>query len=336
MTSPMMKKPTITDIAVQAGVSKSTVSHVLNNTRFVSEETRQKVLQVIQQAGYQPSLTARSLTTNRTETIGVIISDISSNFYIEVLRGIEDVIRPARYSLIVCNTDEIYKDEDHYLNLLVRQRVDGIIAAAAHQKWEVFDLAARMQIPIVFVDRKFQGMSGPFIGADNAAAARDAAHLIVEKGHRRIGVLSGPLTLSTMSERLAGFQQYLTSRGIALSPEYVFTASTQVEAGKLAAIKLLNLSQRPSALFASSYPHTLSALLAIKELHLRCPQDIALVGYDDHPWAAVSNPPLTIIRQPANEMGRKAAETLMSLVQGNRMEEPLPLLPCQLIIRESV
>ena len=329
------KKVTINDIANQAGVSKSTVSHVINNTRFVEETTRQKVLRIIQTTGYQPSLTARSLTTNRTETIGVILSDITSQFFIDVVRGIEEITRPACYSLIVCDTDESREDEDHYLSLLVRQRVDGIIAAAAHKNWDVFNLAAKTQIPIVFVDRKFEGMEGPFVGADNFKGAAEAARHLIERGHRRIGVISGPLDLSTMGERLAGFQQTLFSNGINLTDQHILKVPTRTEEGRLAAIQLLSLAERPTAIFTNNYFHTLGALLAIKELELKCPGEIALVGFDDHPWAAVSDPPLTVVRQPGKKMGQRAANILLGLINGETPPMENPLMQCELIIRKS-
>lgn len=329
------KKTTINEIAQQAGVSKSTVSHVINNTRFVEESTRQKVLKVIRMTGYQPSLIARSLTTKRTETIGVILSDITSQFFIDVLRGVEDVIRPARYSLTVCDTDENLEDEDKYLNLLLRQRVDGIIAAAAHQKWEVFKLAEEMQIPIVVVDRKFEGMEYPFVGADNVKGAEDAARLIMERNHHNIGVISGPTSLSTMADRLKGFQDYLFLNGINLPEQNIVKTATRVDDGKLGVLKLLNLADRPTAFFSNNYFHTLGALLAIREMGLKCPEEIALVGFDDHPWAEVSDPPLTVIRQPGKMMGQQAASILLEMINGKSKPENVPLLPCELVIRKS-
>ena len=328
-------KVTMNDVAQLAGVSKSTVSHVINDTRFVEEVTRQKVLEVIRQTGYQPSLTARSLTTNQTETIGVILSDITSVFFMDIIRGIEEVIRPRRYSLIVCDTDENREDEDLYLNLLIRQRVDGIIAAAAHQKWDVFNLADSMQIPVVFVDRKFEGMTGPFVGADNAGGAAQAARLLLECGHTRLGVVSGPTNLSTMEERLTGFRKQVASQGLTLPGDCIKEVPTRVEEGKAAAMEIISLPDRPTGLFANNYFHTLGALLAIRELGLRCPEEVALVGFDDHPWASVSDPPLTVIRQPGRQMGRKAAELLMGLIHGEAEQEGKTVMACELVRRKS-
>ena len=185
-----MRRPTINDVAKRAGVSKATVSHVINNTRFVEEETRQRVLQAIAELGYRPSSVARSLTTKRTETIGVIISDASNYFFGEVLLGIEDVLRPANYGLIVCNTAEILEREAHYLDLLLRQRVDGIIAAATSQRWDILAQAEVQHTPIVFVDRSFEGLGGPFVGVDNKGGAYLGTRHLIEFGHRQIGILA--------------------------------------------------------------------------------------------------------------------------------------------------
>jgi LacI family transcriptional regulator len=204
-----MKPPTISDVAERAGVSKTTVSHVVNQTRFVEQETRQRVLQAIAELGYRPSVVARSLTTNRTQTIGVIVSDASNYFFAEVLQGIEDVLRPADYALITCNTAEILEREAHYLDLLVRQRVDGIIAAATSQRWDVLTELAVQHIPVVYADRDFEGLDSPFVGVDNRMGAYLGTSHLIECGHCRIGIVAGFQRLSTMRERLLGFRQAL-------------------------------------------------------------------------------------------------------------------------------
>jgi DNA-binding LacI/PurR family transcriptional regulator len=193
-----------------------------------------------------------------------------------------------------------------------------------------------MQIPIVFVDRKFEGMTGPFIGADNAGGAARAAQLLHDRGHRQIGVISGPASLSTMSERLHGFRQQLAAGGVDLPDDWVTQTPTRIEDGKQAAQQLLTLDDRPTALFANNYFHSLGALLAIKESGLRCPQDIALIGFDDHPWAAVSSPPLTVIRQPGRKMGYAAAETLLKMIRGEVVLDTKQIFECELVLRNSV
>ena len=330
-----MKLPTMRDVAEQAGVSKTTVSHVINDTRFVEEETKQRVLQAIAELGYRPSTVARSLTTNRTQTVGVIVSDASNHFFAELLQGIEDVLRPVNYALITCNTAEILEREAHYLDLLMGQRVDGIIAAATSQRWEVLSEADLQHIPIVFVDRYFNGMEGPFVGVDNKQGAYLGTTHLIECGHRRIGILAGFQRLSTMRERLAGFRQALQECSIPLLEEWVITSPLSIKRGREAMRQMLSLPERPTAIFMANNLLSLGGLLAVNELGLRCPEDIALVGFDDHPWAAVSCPPLTVIRQPAQELGRVAAQMLLAAINAESVSESNVILECELIARQS-
>jgi LacI family transcriptional regulator len=330
-----MKQPTMSDVAERADVSKATVSHVLNNTRFVEEATRQRVLQAIVELGYRPSAAARSLTTNRTQTIGVIVSDVSNQFFAEVLRGIEDIVRPRNYSIIFCNTSEILKRESNYLDLLLRQRVDGIIAAATSQRWDVLSEAEIQHTPVVFVDRTFEGLEGPYVGVDNAGGAFQGTKFLIECGHRKIGILAGFQRLSSMRERLAGFSQVLQEYDITLPEDWVIYSKLSIEGGQKAMKQLLSLPERPTAVFINNNLLSLGALLAIKENGLHCPEDIAIVGFDDHPWAAVSDPPLTVIRQPALEVGRTAAGLLLKLIEYEKPLEARVILGCELILRES-
>ncbi|MCC7450895.1 MAG: LacI family DNA-binding transcriptional regulator [Anaerolineae bacterium] len=331
-----MGRATIRDVAQQAGVSKSTVSHVLNGTRFVEEETKQRVLQAIRELGYRPSTIARSLTTNRTQTIGVIVSDTSNHFFGEILRGIESVVRARNFSLLVCNTDETLELEEHYLNLLLAHQVDGIIAAATSRHWDAVEVAELKHLPMVFVDRTFEEMGGrPYIGADNRGGAYLGARHLIGCGHREIGILAGFQRLSTMRERLAGFQQALADCGIPLPDEWIATSALSADSACQAAVRILSLPYRPTALFVSNNFLSLGTLLALKQLGLRCPDDVSLVCFDDHPWAAVANPPLTVIRQPVYELGQQAAQTMLALLNGEELAQTTTTMPCELIVRQS-
>jgi LacI family transcriptional regulator len=325
----------MSDVASRAGVSKTTVSHVINETRFVEEETRQRVLQAIEELGYRPSAVARSLTTNRTQTIGVIVSDASNYFFAEVLHGIEDVLMPENYALLVCNTTEILEREAHYLDLFLRQRVDGIIAAATSQRWDILTEFETQHMPVVFLDREFDGLGGPFVGVDNREGACLGVRYLVDCGHRRIGILAGFQRLSTMRERLAGFRQALQEHRIPLPEEWVSTSPLSIKGGREAMRQMLSLREGPTAVFMSNNLLSLGALLAVNELGLRCPEDIALVGFDDHPWAAVSGPPLTVVRQPARQLGQVAAQMLLDLINDELPPESRVILKCELMQRQS-
>jgi LacI family transcriptional regulator len=308
---------------------------VLNRTRFVELETKQRVEQAIAELGYRPNALARSLITNRTATIGVIVSDVSNNFFGELLRGAEEVLRPANYAAIICNTDEILEHEEHYLNLLLRQRVEGIIAAATSQQWASLHEAEHRHVPIVFVDRRFEGLHGPFVGVDNVSGARMAAMHLIEGGHRKIGIIAGFQRLSSMQERLHGFKQTLAQQAVPLPSEWVVPSPLSIEDGRISARQILALPDRPDALFVSNNFLMLGVLQAVKEIGLRCPDDISLIGFDDHPWASVCAPPLSVVRQPAREIGRTAAHMLCALIGGSAVQEQFMQLPCELILRNS-
>lgn len=327
--------PNIGNVADRAFVSKTTVSHVINGTRFVEEETKQRVLQAIADLGYRPSTAARSLTTKRTGNIGMIVSDASNHFFGEMLRGIEEVLTASNYTVIVCNTDEELEREEHYLGLLLSQRVDGIIAAATSQKWGALTTAETMHTPIVYVDRRFEGLEGPYVGADNVGGAYAGTRFLIERGYREIGILAGFQRLSSMRERLQGFQMALAEAGITLRDEWLITSPLSHESGMDAARRILSLPQPPRALFINNNLLTLGALLAIKDAGLRCPEEIAVLGFDDHPWAEVANPPLTVISQPARLIGCRAAEMLSALMRGETVEEPVVEVDCRLIVRNS-
>ena len=330
-----MRRVTISDVAELAKVSKATVSHVINNTRFVEGDTRNRVLLAVKELGYQPSLVARSLATNRTESIGIIVSDVTNNFFGDVLSGIEDICRPYNYRLLVCNTAEMLEREDQFIEMLLRQRVDGIIDAAASQKWDVLKRADIEHTPLVFADRAYEGLSGPYVGVKNCEGALLGVQHLVEGGHQKIGILAGFQRLSSMRDRLVGFRQAVYENGKYLPEEWIVTSPLSIEAGREAALKLLTLPDPPTAMLIANNFLSLGALLAIKELGLRCPDDIAMIGFDDHPWAAVSCPPLTVIRQPSRCVGQAAAKMLLDLINGRELSETRILLDCELVLRQS-
>ena len=298
-----MKRPTMNDVAQQAGVSKATVSHVINSTRFVESATQERVLQAIEELDYHPNALARSLITQRTGIIGMVISDASNQFFSEMLRGAEGVLRSLNYGLIVCNTDEALEWEDHYLNLLLGQRVDGIIAAATSQRWSALSQAEQEHTPIVLVDRAYEQLEGPYIGVNNEKGAYMGGSHLIQCGYRRIGIITGLQRLSTMRERRSGFRRALQEHEIPLPDAWEVTCNLSTEGGREATRQLLSLPDRPDALFTNNNLLSLGALLAIKDMGLRCPHDVGLVGFDDHPWAAVSEPPLTVVSQPARQLG---------------------------------
>jgi LacI family transcriptional regulator len=323
------------DVAAMAGVSKTTVSHVINQTRVVDKATRQRVLAAIEALDYHPNLLARSLTTNKTSAIGVIIADSANFFFGEMIRGICEVLLPEHYGLVVCPTQEILEREAAYLELLVSQRVDGIIAAATSQAWPELYKADAQHTPIVLVDRRFEGMDWPFVGVDNQGGACLGVSHLIACGHRSIGLLSGYDRLSTMVERQVGYCQAMRAAGLPVREDWIVPSMLSVEEGRRAMHQLLSAGERPRAVFASNNVLVLGALMALRECRLRCPDDVAVACFDDHPWSTVADPPLTVVRQPVRQLGRRAAQTILALIRDEPIQGAAVALDCELVVRQS-
>ncbi len=331
----LMKRMTMRDVAERAGVSKATVSHVINETRFVEATTKARVHAAIRALNYRPNVAARSLTTQRTRIIGLIISDVTNTFFGEIVRGIEDALFANNYSLMLCNTNEVLEREEYYIDILLRQGVDGIIAAATSQNWDVLNEAAKLNIPIVMLDRKFDAAKSPYVGVNNEQGARLGTQHLIERGYRDIGILCGFQRLSTMRERLAGFEAALDQAGLPLRENWRIASPLIIEDGKIAMQRLMAQAERPRAVFICNNLLSIGALLALHELGLTCPADVAIVGFDDHPWAQVSNPPLTVIRQPTYAIGETAARKVLKALNDKTAEIPSAIFNCQLILRQS-
>jgi LacI family transcriptional regulator len=329
------KHPTMRDIAERAGVSKATVSHVVNGTRFVGGETRDSVLRAIAELDYRPSVIARSLATRRTETIGVITSEVSYQFLGETLQGIGEVLYAKGYAIFLYHTPGLAEREMINLDLALRDRVDGIIAAATSERWHAATYADLKSIPAVFMDRPFDGLKGPYVGADNARGAALAVEHFLACGFREIGILTGPPALLNMGERLAGFRAAMARAGLPVRDDWVIPGPLDAEGGYRAMQQLLALRPRPGAVLINSEQLTLGALRTLQEAGVGCPEDLALISFDEYPWAAVACPPLTTVRIPNRELGRLAAETLLAMLSGHAVpEQPAPP-PCELVLRQS-
>ena len=325
----------IRDVAKRAGVSTATVSHVLNGTRSTSEATRARVLEIVRELGYHPSAVARGLRTKSTGTLGVVLSDIRNPFFTAVVRGIEDVAQADGLNLIVCNSDEDEKKAETYLRLLLAKRVEGLVLAPTGRANELLEPFLAMGIPVVLIDRTAPGLALPFVGVDNVQGAREAVAHLLEDGHRRIGIVAGLPTVSTSADRLKGYRLALRDRGLPADDSLVREGHSSVEGGEAAALDLLAQAQRPTALFTTNNFMTLGALKACAQLRLRCPDDVALCGFDDHEWAEIFSPALTVVRQPTYEIGTTAARLLARASHGETLAAEAVLLKTRLIIRAS-
>lgn len=331
---------TIRDVAKLAGVSTATVSHVINNSRVVRPETRQQVLAAIKRLNYRPSAIARSLTTNVTRSIGVLVADITNPFFAALVRGIENRLDPYGYQLIVCNTDEQPEREARYLDLLLARRVDAMIitpTGAAQALWH--DCVAH-NIPLVFVDRQPPESVGPVIAIDNVAAGYVATDHLLRLGHRHIAILVRSPMLSTVAGRLEGYRQAFRAHHLTANESLICVSDYAVEAAQEAAQRLLVTRPWITAIIVTNHALTLGVLEALQEQYLRYPDDVSLVVFDDSPWHALITPALTTVRQPIAELCDATVATLRAALErksahADTVRLPNVSLQPQLIVRAS-
>jgi DNA-binding LacI/PurR family transcriptional regulator len=325
---------TIKDVAAHAAVSVATVSAVINGNKYVSPELEQRVRASIAALGYERNSFAQGLKTQTSHTIGLIVSDIANPFFTSMVRGVEDVANAHHYALILGNTDENLDKERSYIRLLESKRADGLIIAATAGSHKY--LQAAQHLPLVSIDRSLFELGIDSVLVDNVAGARAAIEHLIALGHHRIGVVTGIPGITSTEERLAGYKQALAAHGIPLDPALIVVADSRVGGGERGTMQLLTQqSTRPTALFLMNGLMIIGALRAITRTGLRCPQDIALVGFDEFEWSSVMQPPLTTVRQPIYEIGQRAAQLLFERLQKRDKEPSEVRLHPQLIVRES-
>jgi LacI family transcriptional regulator len=329
---------TVHDVARRAGVSTSTVSHVVNGTRFVSDELRERVLAAMRELDYTPNAAARMLSLKRSRTIGLIVSDIRNPFFASVARGVEDVAQEQGYTLVLCNSDENADREAACLTALESRAVDGVLLASAGAADEHLSRLVRAGFPIVLVDRDLPELGAPAVVLDNEGAAYNAVRHLIAGGHRRIAMLSGRASISTTTERIAGYRRALREAGLEVDERLIVSGASTSEGGAAAATIVLDVDPPPSAIFSGNNLMSIGALQAIANRGLVVPDDIALVGFDDfpYPWSDAFRPHLTTVAQPTYELGRKAAEILVERLRdssSNHAERVV--LEGKLVVRES-
>jgi LacI family transcriptional regulator len=327
---------TIKDVAAHAGVSVATVSAVINSNKYVSPDLLQRVRESITALEYERNSLAQGLKKQTSQAIGLIISDITNPFFTSVVRGVEDVANARGYSLILGNTDEDLTKEKSYIRLLESKRADGLIVAVTLGNHEYLRSWPTHRLPLVSIDRLPSELSVDAVLIDNVAGARQAVEHLLTLGHVRIGIVTGLSGITTTEERLTGYQHALESHRIPLDPALIAEGDSRIEGGERAALQLLTQeTARPTALFVTNGLMTIGALQAINRVGLRCPEDIALVGFDDFEWAAVTHPRLTTVRQPTYEIGQKAAQLLFERMEKRDAALQVVRLQPRLIIRES-
>ncbi len=322
----------IKDVAEAAGVSTATVSRVLSNGLHVRPEVRERVMATVERLGYRPNLVARSLRSQQSNTIGLIVSDISNPFFTAISRAVEDTAYDQGFSVLLCNTDENPEKEAIYLNLMRDTTVAGAIMSPTRHTISSF-ADSNLPFPLVVIDRSITNGDVDSVLLDNVDAAYRLITHLVEQGYRRIAALCSEM--STGLERQLGYEKALRAHGLAPKAEYMKYVSPRAEAGYTATAKMLDLDEPPDALFTVNSLIAEGALQAIRERNLTIPDDIALVTFDETTWSSLVQPAITLIAQPTYEIGKTAAELLIQRIADPGRPTRQVILKGQLLVRGS-
>ncbi len=327
----------LTDVARHANVSIATVSRVINNSDKVVPDTRALVHKAMAELGFKPNRVARRLRQRGgvRHLLGLIIPDIQNPFFAEMARGVEDVAYANKFAVMLCNSDEDLKKEEFYLDVLQSESVDGIILPPINERDAAVLRLVESGLPIVTVDRSLSHQAMDKVEVDNRRGAFEAVEHLIKLGHRRIGLIAGRMNVSTSRERRQGYEDAHATYKVPLKADYVRGGDFKQASGRAMADELLDLAEPPTALFVLNNLMTVGALEAIHRRKLKIPKEIAVIGFDDLPWAEALDPPLTVVRQPAYAVGQAAAELLLKRLEDpKRAETHLKLLP-KLVLRSS-
>jgi LacI family transcriptional regulator len=325
----------IIDVARMARVSPATVSRVLNGTAGVSPERAERVRAAVTKLQYQPFGPARALRKQLTDVWAVIVADVENPFFTSVVRGIEDGAQEFGRRVLLCNSDEDLAKEAGYIDVAVAERVGGVVISVASTRQSDLSPLLAQGIPVVAVDRRPVGAKVDSVLVDNRLAAKQATEHLIEGGGEHIACITGPKRISTANERLRGYHDALTEAGLDYDESLVMREDFRQPRGHKAVAELFAGRRQPDALFVANNEMTVGALQGLQELGLRIPDDVAVAGFDDTPWATLIRPSLTVVSQPTYDIGRAAAELLSTANQvtdGRRREL---VLPAKLIVRES-
>ncbi|WP_154173760.1 substrate-binding domain-containing protein [Vibrio metoecus] len=328
---------TMKDIARLAGVSTSTVSHVINKSRFVSDEIAERVNNAAQQLNYAPSALARSLKMNRTKTIGMLVTTSTNPFFGEVVKGVERSCYHQGYNLILCNTEGDNQRMKASINTLLQKRVDGLLLMCSTLEGERLDVFDRYpDIPVVVMDWGPILFASDKIQDNSLQGGYMAAKHLIECGHREIGCITGPLIRHQAQMRYEGYKRALAEAGIAINPDWIVESDFECEGGYQAFEKLYERGKLPSALFVCNDMMAMGVIQAANQRGLRIPDALSLIGYDDVHIAKFMTPALTTIHQPKYRLGKAAVDTLLYRLENPDTTAQVVQLEPTLVVRSSV
>jgi LacI family transcriptional regulator len=329
------KAPSIYDVAHEAKVSVFTVSAVINETGRVSTTLSRRVEAAIRKLNYRPNLLARSLAKQQTHTLGIVVTDIANPFFPAIVRAAEDAAQKAGYSILLCNSDDKADKEALYLELLISKRVDGIILNKTPSALSLTQrrMLEEAKTPIVLLMRTCPDLKTDIVQTNDKQGAMDAIAHLARIGHKQIAFVSGPLNVSNARARRQGYCKALEQWGLKYEENLTFEGDYRIESGRRAGHALL--PQRPDAVLVTNYLMTIGLMSAAEEIGLRCPEDFALVSFDEYPWSGCFRPRLTTVELPKEELGDTAVRLLLERIQGKSNTPQMVTLSTRLRVRES-
>jgi LacI family transcriptional regulator len=332
----LIRVATIKEVADHAGVSVATVSRVVNKTGYVSLDLQERVQNAMRTLNYRPSALARSLRRQETQTIGILVPQLDQPFFSALVFAVEKTLFSSDYRALICSAEERRDKEDAYIEMLMRQRVDGVILVPTGQSTDNVRRLLDEGVPVVLVDRDIPNLAINRVLCNNYPGGASAIEHLLALGHRRIGMIGGPDYSEAIIDRMNGAREALLAAGVEVDPALCITGSMpQFEMGYTMGMQLLDRSDRPTAIFAFNDVIAIGVLHAAAELGLRLPDDLSVIGFDDIPAAAYSIPELTTVAQPIYAMGEQAANLLIRHIRDSDAPVESVKLETQLIIRKS-
>ncbi|SEG28715.1 HTH-type transcriptional repressor PurR [Vibrio hangzhouensis] len=328
---------TIKDVARLAGVSTTTVSHVINKTRFVAEATQEKVMAAVDELNYAPSAVARSLKCNSTKTIGMLVTQSTNLFFSEVIDGVESYCYRQGYTLILCNTGGVYEKQRDYIRMLAEKRVDGILVMCSDLTEELLEMLDRQSdIPKVIMDWGPESSQADKIIDNSEEGGYLATKFLIENGHTDIACLSGHLEKAVCQERIVGYKRALAEAGIEMKEDRILEGNFECDTAVIAANRIAAMEDRPTAIFCFNDTMALGLMSRLQQLGVNVPEDISVIGYDNIELAEYFSPPLTTIHQPKRRVGKNAFEILLERIKDKGHEKRIFEMHPEVVERDSV
>lgn len=313
-------KPTIYDVAKESGVSIATVSKVINNTGNMRDTTRERVKHAIKKLNYQPNMVASALTGKGTETIGLLVPDISNPFFSDMARMIEDRAHEVGMSVIICSTDTVAEKERKYINLLKRKQVDGLIIGATIKDRQLLEDLKDGSIPIVMLTQDDVGLGLTSVSVDDFKGGFDATNYFITTGHKNIAIIAEYANSSRM--RIYGYREAHDEKGLPIDEENIYRTSAKIESGRKVMLEMVKNNRVPTAIFACNDLVAIGVIQGAKESGLRIPEDISVIGFDNTMLGEIVDPPLTSVSQPIADMGKRTVDLIIEKIESKQKKVP--------------